>query len=140
MIVTVKLNRNGVSLVEVMIALVIALVVFLALMQTALMGIDANVRNLLRDEAVNIADQRMTVAKNLAFASLLSEASPVSVTRNVRNMSTVSFSTQRTVTELDGDGNALTDDANNKQINITVSWQWKGDSYSHSIATIRKRS
>jgi type II secretory pathway pseudopilin PulG len=52
-------NERGVSLVEVMIALVVLLLVFMGLMQSALLSIDHNLRNVLRDEAVRIADQRM---------------------------------------------------------------------------------
>jgi type II secretory pathway pseudopilin PulG len=141
--------EEGVTLVEVMIALLVALVVFLALMQTALVGIDSNIRNILRDEAVGVAADKMDEARNLSFSSLgLSPASPaVSVVRRqVRNLKDPSSTTQDipfTVTtrvdELDGDTVFGTDDANNKQVNVVVNWQWKGDPYSHSITTIRKR-
>lgn len=141
--------EKGVTLVEVMIALVVALIVFLALMQTALVGIDANIRNILRDEALGVAAEKMDQARNLSFASLgLSPATPsVSVVRRqVRNLKDpsnptedISFSATSTIRELDGDGNFGTDDANNKQVNILVTWQWKGDNYTHSITTIRKR-
>ncbi len=47
-----------------MIALVVLLVVSLALMQTALVSIDANMTNILRDEAVGIAEMRMNEARN----------------------------------------------------------------------------
>ena len=138
-------NRQGVTLVEVMIALLIALVIFLALMQTALIGIDANMQNLLRSEAVSVAAEKMDWARNLSFASLglLPDPYP-DVTRRVRNADIV-FHTTTTVTELDGDGNFATDDANNKEINILVFWDWKentvanGNPYKHSITTIRKR-
>ncbi len=52
-----------------MIALVILMVVSLALMQTALLGIRENLRNAMRDEAVNIADQRMNELRNTDFNS-----------------------------------------------------------------------
>jgi prepilin-type N-terminal cleavage/methylation domain-containing protein len=42
-------NSRGVSLVEVMIALTVLLVVFLGLMQAALLSIEQNMKNLLRD-------------------------------------------------------------------------------------------
>lgn len=142
-------NNNGVSLVEVLIALVVALIVFLAVMQTALVSIDANIRNILRDEAVGVATDKMDEERNLSFPVLgLSPASPaVSVVRRqVRNLKDPSsptqdirFTTTTTITELDGDGDFGTDDANNKQVNVLVTWQWKGDNYSHSITTIRKR-
>ena len=52
-------NEKGVTLVEVLIALVILLLVFIGLTQSALLSIDGNIRNLLRDEAIRIADERM---------------------------------------------------------------------------------
>ncbi len=52
-------NRKGLTLVEVTIALVVLLFVFMGLLQAALLSIDHNLRNVLRDEAVRIADQRM---------------------------------------------------------------------------------
>ena len=67
-------NREGVSLVEVMIALVVMLLVFFALMQTALVGIDSNTQNSLRSEAVNIAELRMNEVRNTPFDSILSDS------------------------------------------------------------------
>lgn len=48
-------NKEGMTLVEVLIAMVVLLLVSLALMQTALVSIDANMRNVLRDESVSVA-------------------------------------------------------------------------------------
>ena len=138
---------TGLSLVEVMIALVIVLLVFLALMQTALVSIESNTVNILRDEAVSIAEMRMNEARNIPFASLISDAASVPVTRNVKNITGgFIFNTLMTVTELGGDGSLATDDADNRQVNIIVTWEWKdktvanSDPYTHSITTIRRRT
>jgi Tfp pilus assembly protein PilV len=123
---------TGLTLVEVMIALVIVPLVFLALMQTALVSIEANTVNLLREEAVSIAEMRMNQSRNLPFDSLVSDASSVPVTRNIRNITGgFTFNTLMAVTDLGGD---------NKQVNIAVTWQWKGNPYTHSITTIRRRT
>ncbi len=129
------LNKKGLTLVEVMIALVIVLLVFLALMQTALVGIDSNTRNALRDEAVSIAEMKMNEARNILFDTLLAgTTTEPPVNRNFRSTN-VRFTVTRTVTNLTTD---------NKQINITVTWEWKektvanGNPYTHSISTIRK--
>ena len=150
----VFLNKTGFTLIEVMIALVIALLVFLALMQTALVGIDSNMRNVLRDEAVRIAEMRMNEVKNIPFVSLVSDTGSLSgydcptgfsstgtpVERNLKSISGFDFCTNMTCQELGGDGNCTTDDADNKQVNITIGWKWKGENYTHRITTIRKRS
>jgi len=126
---------TGLSLVEVMIALVIVLLVFLALMQTALVSIESNTVNILRDEAVSIVEQRMNEARNSPFDSLVSGSQIER--RKIRNLKDPSnpsldfpFTTNTNITNLGGD---------NKQVNIVVSWQWKGNPYTHSITTIRKR-
>jgi len=140
-------NKQGLTLIEVLIAMVVFLLVSLAMMQTALVGIDANSRNFLRDEAVTIAEIRVNEARNVPFASLISDAADVPIVRNVRNITGgVTFNTRMLVAELDGDGNLATgDDANTKQINIITTWEWRdntvanGNAYTHSISTIRKR-
>jgi prepilin-type N-terminal cleavage/methylation domain-containing protein len=139
-------NNKGLTLVEVLIAMVVFLLVSLAMMQTALVGIDSNTITLLRDEAVNVAEQRMNQARNVPFASLVSDTSDVPIVRNVRNIAGgVNYTTRVAVTELDGDGNLGTDDANAKQINVTTTWEWRdktvanGNPYTHRISTIRKR-
>jgi len=126
---------KGLTLVEVMIALVIVLLVFFALMQTALVGIDSNTRNALRDEAVSIAEMKMNEARNILFDTLLPVTTTETVNINFRSTN-VPFTVTRTVNDLTTD---------NKQINITVLWEWKentvanGNPYTHSITTIRKR-
>ena len=103
-------------------------------------------KNLLKDDVVNVAEMRMNEARNIPFASLISDAADVPIVRNIRNMTGgVTFNTRVVVTELDGDGNLGTDDANIKQINVTTTWEWRdntvanGNAYTHRISTIRKR-
>jgi prepilin-type N-terminal cleavage/methylation domain-containing protein len=152
---------RGLTLVEVMIALTVVLVVFLALMQTALVCIDSNMINTLRSEAVNIAEMRMNEARNAPFTSLVSDTGSPSSNydsscdsgcndcpptgfstgecrcRDVRSISDFKFCTNLTCTEFGGDGNCATDDSDNKQVNITVGWKWKGENYTHRITTVR---
>ena len=151
----VILNREGVSLVEVMIALVVMLLVFFALMQTALVGINANMLNSLRDEAVNAAEIRMNEVRNSAFTAIVSDTDSLSGCdcpagfpstgrcdkRNVRSISNFNFCTNVACTEIGGDGNCATDTAggDNKRVTISVGWNWKGERYSHIITTVRKR-
>jgi len=139
------LNKKGLSLVEVMIALVIVLLVFLALMQTALVSIESNTVNILRDEAVSIAEMRMNELRNRPFDDLdlngTLDPNPLiinqTINRTLKNISNFPFTTVTTI-------NALNTD--NKQIIITVTWEWKDKTvanvnpYTHSITTIRRRT
>lgn len=59
--------HRGVTMIEVLIALVVLLVVFMGLIQAALLSIDHNVRNKVRDEAVRIAAEAMTAVKSEGF-------------------------------------------------------------------------
>jgi len=130
----VLLNKKGLTLVEVMIALVVLLIVSLALMQTALVSIDANMANILRDEAVSIAEMRMNEARNTPFNNLVGTLN-TTILRNFRNAN-FQYTVTRMVTNLNSD---------NKQVNITVTWEWKentvanGNPLTHSITSIVKR-
>lgn len=153
MIQFVKLNKKGFSLVEVMIAAVIVLLVFFALMQTALIGIESNMINELRNEAIRIAELRMNEVRDSTYTSIVSDSGSLSacdcpagfgssgqcIKRNVKSISGFDFCTNLTCTELGGDNNCATNDADNKQLTIKVGWKWKGNNYSHIISTIRKR-
>jgi prepilin-type N-terminal cleavage/methylation domain-containing protein len=73
MVQTVMLNRtnkNGVTLVEVLISLVVLLIVFMGLLQTSLLSIEGNAITLLRDEAVKLASDTMTALRTSPFDDL----------------------------------------------------------------------
>lgn len=126
------LNKKGVSLVEMMIALVILLLVFLALMQVALLSIDSNLKNELRDEAVNIAEQRLTNLRNKPFTDGALNAgaapdNPTPVTRYFRNIP-ADFNLTHTIT----------DNITSKNITVSVGWTWKGENFTHTVTTIKR--
>lgn len=123
-------DKKGLTLVEVMIALLVLLVVSLALMQTALVSIDANMTNILRDEAVSIAEMRMNEARSTPFDTLVSETVDIPIARNLRNVTGFTYATRMTVTNLGID---------DRQVNIAVGWIWKGENYTHNITTIVRR-
>ena len=158
MLQTALSNKKGFTLVEVMIALVVLLLVFLALMQTALVSIDSNMKNNLRDEAANIAAMRMEQARNLQYTqstdNLISDAvgtlpavdlsgntncpatpappfaAGVPVQRAFRNIAVFNFCTNRTVAVID---------TNTKSVTIRVGWRWRNEDYNHNIRTVVRR-
>lgn len=147
-------NSKGLTLIEVLIAMVVFLLVSLAMMQTALVGIDANVINFLRDEAVGIAEMRMNQARSGPFESLVSDTSSLgghdcppnavfltgeAETRSIRNISNFEFCTNLNCRALGTDPSCNSNNIDPKQITITIGWRWKGENYTHSISTIRKR-
>ena len=130
---------TGLTLIEVLIAALITLILFFALMQSALLSIEMNAKNLLRDEAVRIAEERTSDARDEPFDTLADDPVPivcpvagfpfangVLIPRELRNI-TLNYCTNRTVTALGSD---------NKQVEIRVDLDWKGEAYKHSILTI----
>ncbi len=131
----VLLNKKGVTLIEMMIALVILLIVSLALMQTAMLGISTNVQNALRDEAVNVAEMRMNQLTSLPFTAtvthteLTSSGTETVIPRSFRGFS-MDYTPTRTITDIN---------TNSKQITISVAWSYKGRLYTHGITTIMRK-
>jgi prepilin-type N-terminal cleavage/methylation domain-containing protein len=76
-------NNKGLTLVEVMIALSVFLLVFMGLFQTALLSIEHNMKNILRDEAINIAAARMEEAKSMLFDNVVNNPNVCSVSNNL---------------------------------------------------------
>ena len=132
----VLLNNRGVTLIEMMISLVIILIVSLALMQTALVGINTNVQNSMRDEAVSVAEMRMNDLRSLPFTETLTHADLASgtttatpVPRNLRG-ATIQYTPSQTISDINTSA---------KQITISVAWSYRGKSYNHSITSIMRR-
>ncbi len=151
---TVSPNNRGFTLVEVLIALVVILIGLLGLLQVALLSIEHNFRNLLRDEAVNIADQMMDGVvidksgnkyqglRNRSFDSVASIPC-FPVTRNFRNA-------QRDFTVCTQVESIIADA---KGVQIYVGWNFKNQlaptdptttgnfaEYWHIVATVLRRS
>ena len=133
------LNKKGMTLIEVMIALVILLIVMLALMQTVTLGINSNVNNLLRDEATKIAELRITELRNTLFTvgalAATAGTDEAAVQRQFRNFA-VNFTPRRTITDLGGD---------DKRVDIAITWEWRnrtvatGNPYTYTVSTIVRR-
>jgi len=132
-----KRNNKGMTIIEVLIALVILLITSLAMMSTALLAMQTNVINSLRDEAVGIAEARMNELRNTPFPvspatnelTAGSDVADSTVSRTVRAAS-FTFTRKRTVVNINAD---------TKQVSLTVTWSYKSQPYTHSIMTILRR-
>jgi prepilin-type N-terminal cleavage/methylation domain-containing protein len=123
-------NKKGMTLIEIMIALVILLFASLALMKIAVLTISTNVQNVVRDEAVNAAETRMNDLRSVPFDNIETAATATVISRNVRNF-TVNYNIPTpAVTPIN---------ANCKQITISVAWSYRGQAYTHSITTILRK-
>lgn len=140
-----RMNKKGVSLVELMIALVILLIVFIGLIQMSIVSIQSNMKNILRDEAVRIATDRITRLKTIDFDDgLLTDTSGAFVaddmdplTGGVQNTVSRDFRSvtrQFTVTKDIAD-----DGADYKEITVRVAWDWQGENFTYDISAPRGR-
>jgi type II secretory pathway pseudopilin PulG len=134
---TVLFNKKGVTLIEMMISLLLIMIVFLALMQTTVIGISANLQNSLRDEAVGIAEIRMNQLKSLSFTDSFVDANlgaggpttEVVVSRNIRGFP-LNYTPTRTIADISLDS---------KQITIKIDWTYRNQGYSHTITSIMRK-
>ncbi len=126
-------NKNGMTLIEVMIALLILMIVALAVMQTALVGMRVNLQNSMRDEAVNVVDLRMNELRNTPFDTIsLGTVIEPAISRSFRAGGLVNYRPTRTVRLIDTSGDT-------KEINVTVNWLYSGKTYTHTVTTIMRR-
>src|SRR5574337_943041 len=125
-------DKKGMTLVEVMIALMLFMITFMALIQTVVLATNTNVVNELRDDAVNVAEQRMNELRNTPFtASDMTAGGPFSeptITRNVRQVTCV-FQPYRTVIKVD---------ANTRQVNLKITWSYRQTNYEHNVSTVMR--
>lgn len=144
-------NSRGVTLVEVMIALVVLLIVFVGLIQTSLLSIDHNVRNEVRDEAVRVASETMADVREhfsdlkdtgTACENLILTPAPglppysQTVTRTIRKQK-VTFYRCGIVHDVDAVGAPIPKPAFTKQVTVTLTWYYQGVLQpAHSIVSI----
>lgn len=118
-------NNKGLTLIEVLISLMLLSIVSLALIQSALLAMNTNVMNELRDEAVSVAEQRLNEIRNTPFANIVSQPTDT-VTRNVRAASRAFGLSSQVVNVNDYC----------KQIALTVQWSFRGTKYQHNVSTV----
>jgi type II secretory pathway pseudopilin PulG len=144
---TVIRNNRGITLIEILISFVLVMVTSLALIQSALVAMNTNVVNELRNEAVKVAEQRMNELRNTPFPVIPDPLNPLTatpplgvqdavVTRNVRATS-CDFTPTRVVKDVDVD--PVTLQVNLKQIYLTIKWTYKNVNYEHSVSTVVRR-
>jgi type IV pilus assembly protein PilV len=139
-------EERGFTLIEVMIAMFVLLVGMLALLNTSAVVIENNLANVLRDEAATLAQSKMSDIKNTPFSDINSEyllsqppqptvlpicglpASPLVVTRSFRDMA-VNYNVACNLQTLDSAGDTIS-------VQVIVSWSYKGNLYSHTVATV----
>lgn len=121
------LTKSGFTLIEVLVAIIILTVGLLGLMQTVIYAINHNNQNIIRHMAVSVADESMALEQSKPFDAISTVNMPKR-TVSMRPINGVfkSYSIAKTNT-------AQTDQT--KNIDIEVSWHYKGSRYTHSISS-----
>lgn len=123
-------NKKGFSLIETLIAMLILFFILLALFMATALLTNQNFMNSIRNEAIRLAETRMSEMKNTPFDSLSQHAwghldlstfvwsnDCQTLEIRIRNVSNFPF----TICERIGDLSSAT-----KQINIAIGWDYKG--------------
>ncbi len=133
------LNKKGFTLIELMIAMSITLVMFLSLLMTSLLSSTTNMQNIIRDEAIQIAEMKQVELGNIVFDNLPGEAGVETIADNPDLQRTVrNFNVDFTSTVAVVDHPVVNPLA--REINVTIDWMYNGENYTHSVATIKRKS
>lgn len=125
-------GEEGLTLIELLVAVAISFIVFLGLTGGVLLSLDHNVRNALRDEAVLVGENRMNEIRSLPFDNVASGNPAVQATTEARQVR--GFTVTYTVTPAVADV-----ETELRQVNVTVAWTRNGHPYSHAVSTIVRR-
>jgi type IV pilus assembly protein PilV len=118
-------DNNGFTLAEFLVAIVILMVGLLGMLQGINIAMDKNMENILRNEAILVADDRMMLKRAKSFDALSTTTSNIYLQRFHRG-GFKNYSVRETVSL------ATT---NSKEVNINVTWKYRNKSSTHSVST-----
>lgn len=110
--------------------MLILTVVLLGLLQAIIISADATTKNLLRDNAVNVAKQEIEAQRNIASISASGVAAVVTnsnytVNSAIKNYN-ITYTLNRTITYM----------ADSARVDLYINWIYKGQTYTYNTSTI----
>ncbi len=114
-----------------MVAFVILMFGMMALLSATTTAIDLNFDNILKDEAVQIADEQMRIVKSnkaATFAFPFQSLSTVTTQNSKLRGKAIKYTTTLSSSTTGGSSNLLT---------VLVSWNFKGHGKQHEFATLK---
>lgn len=126
----IRKNNKGFSLVEALVAIFLVAIILLGLLSALVVVYQHSTENLIRDEAVKIANEYAEKYRNMELNSIPTNTSqPIQEQRNIRNAQ-ITYNINVTSSFVPNTNNKI------KRVQITVSWTYKGKNYSHTIETL----
>ncbi len=121
-------DNRGLTLIEVLMAMLVSFIVFLGLTETIVVAVRANVRNALRGEAMRVAEEEINEIRTTPFDNVFNGSALVpaedNVSRTYRLMNK-QYRVTRNVTDID---------SSMKQVVVTVFWS-RGNEIDNSSLT-----
>ena len=119
-------NKQGFTLIEFLVSIVILMVGMLGLLQAVNVAIEHNLNNQIRNEATMLADEQLSKEMTKTFDLISTSTGQFYVPNRPILKGFKNFSVVRTGTAL----------SNSKQVNYTISWRHKGVRYTHETSSI----
>lgn len=135
-VMILRKDNGGFTLIEMMMAILIFMVGMLGLLQAINLAMEANLRNQVREEAVNVGERVMNELRgkgfdNISVASTPTETytyAPYQVPSKIRGASrSYSVSRRSKVLSIENSLNVT------KQLEVVVSWTYKGVAYENRV-------
>lgn len=124
-------NKTGFTLLELLVALVILMVGMMSLLSAATNAISLNLDNILKDEAVQIADAKMRVVKGNKSATFSLPFQNLSIT-TIQTSKLRSKTTPYTVTL-----SSSSTGGNSNLLQVLVTWNYKNNVKQHELSTLK---
>lgn len=131
----ILINKNGFTLIEFCVAVLIMMVGLLGLLQAVNLATEHNLANLLRNEAISLADEQMVAVKVVSYDSLVPGTNYINrkTRAGFNNYSVVrTMQVSRTIIH----PVTLVPTATSQEVSVRVSWRYKGSKFNHTISTL----
>lgn len=119
-------NSSGFTLIEVMVAIIIMMVGLLGLLQSVNLATEHNIKNQLRNEAVQVAEENMNRLKITPYDSISAAYTPVLVTSSLRGGR--SYVVTRSSSPISTD---------TLQLVVHVGWLYRNISSTYEVRTLK---
>lgn len=121
-------DKKGFTMIEVLVAMVILVVGMLGLLQAVNLAIETNVKNIMRDEAVFVAEEQMSRAKIPTFANITCTGQKTIGVQKATRSIFKTYSASKTVDVATSD--------RSKRIQVGVAWRHRGIRYEHLVSSV----